>query len=458
MSALWLIDRMLKWQAEPALVWCNQMATYSDIVEGVTFWQAHLDEHGVEPGQVVALRGDYTPQAVALLVALINRGAIIVPLTAAAEIQREEFLEIAEVEVVLALDDADGWSFEKRDVTVTNSLILQLRAAGEPGLVLFSSGSTGKSKAALHNFTNLLEKFKVERHKMCTMTFLLLDHIGGINTLLYTLSNGGTVVSVKNRDPDSVCQAIERYGVELLPTSPTFLNLLLISEAYKRYDLSSLKLVTYGTEVMPASTLQRIHQLLPSVRLLQTYGLSELGILRSKSKDSGSLWVRMGGEGFETKIVEGILWVRAQSAMLGYLNAPSPFDEAGWMNTSDMVEVNGDYIRILGRKSEIINVGGEKVYPAEVESVLLQMDNIKDAVVIGEKNPITGQMVVAQLNLFEPEDPVTLKKRIRLYCQDKLARFKIPIKIETVNDKQYNARFKRLRKSQGSQIGEQDHV
>lgn len=444
----WLLDRMSQWRAEPAIITPCVTTTYRDFLEMVTVWQAHLDEHEVRRGQVVALCGDYTPKVCALLLALIDRGAIIVPLTEAAEVHRQKFLNIAEVEVVLTFNNAGGWALEKRNLTATNPLVQQLRTEGEPGLVLFSSGSTGESKASLHNFTSLLEKFKVARHKMCTLIFLLLDHIGGINTLLYTLSNGGAIVSVLSRDPDTVCQAIEHYRVALLPTSPTFLNLLLISEAYKRYDLSSLKMITYGTEVMPASTLQRIHSLLPDVQLLQTYGLSELGILRSKSKDSGSLWVKVGGEGFQTKVVDGVLWVKAQSAMLGYLNAPSPFDAEGWMNTSDMVEVDGEYIHFLGRKTEIINVGGEKVYPAEVESVLLQMDNIKDAVVVGEKSPITGNIVVARVNLFEPEDLSALKKRIRAFCANKLAQFKIPVKVEVVERDQFSARYKKLRKSE----------
>jgi acyl-CoA synthetase (AMP-forming)/AMP-acid ligase II len=445
MAIEWLFDRMRQWQANPAIVWADTAATYGALLEAVGRWKVELDTHGMPPGTVVALRGDYTPRAVALLLALIDRGAIVVPLTEAAEVHRQEFLDIAEVEVVIAFDDADGWTWEKRDVTVSNPLNRQLRAAGEPGLVLFSSGSTGKSKAALHNFTRLLEKFKVERQRLCTLTFLLLDHIGGINTLLYNLSNGGLVVSIRTRDPEVVCRAIAKYRVQLLPTSPTFLNLLLISEAYQRHDLSSLELVTYGTEVMPESTLARIHALFPNVRLLQTYGLSELGILRSKSKDSGSLWVKVGGEGFETKVVDGMLWVRAQSAMLGYLNAPSPFDAEGWMNTGDMVEVDGEYIRILGRKSEIINVGGQKVYPAEVESIILQMDNVKDVVVMGEKNPITGQIVTARVNLFAPEELQAFKKRLRAFCGDKLPLFKVPAKIEIVGREQFNARYKRKR-------------
>ncbi len=437
---------MSGWMKEPALVWRDQTTTYKELLFRVEQWQSNLDGQQVGSGQVVALDGDYSPNTVAALLALIHRGAIVVPITPAAAAQRQEFFEIAQVEGVITLDETDQFSIYRRGITAKHPLIVQLREQGDPGLVLFSSGSTGKSKAALHNFTKLLEKFKVPRKKMCTLTFLLLDHIGGLNTLFYTLSNGGTVVSVRSRDPDVVCQAIERHGVQLLPTSPTFLNLLLISEAYKRHDLSSLKLITYGTEVMPESTLHRIHEIFPDVRLQQTYGLSELGILRSKSKDNDSLWVKIGGEGFQIKVVDGILWVKAESAMLGYLNAPSPFDDEGWMNTGDMVEVDGEYVRILGRQSEIINVGGQKVYPAEVESVLLQMDNVSDVVVVGERNPITGQIVTARVNLRQPEDPRLFKQRMYAFCRDKLASYKIPVKVEILSQEQYNARYKRMRR------------
>jgi acyl-CoA synthetase (AMP-forming)/AMP-acid ligase II len=347
---------------------------------------------------------------------------------------------------VVAFQAADEFTSARREVEPENPITRGLIATGDPGLVLFSSGSTGKSKAALHNFARLLEKFQVRRHSLVTLTMLLLDHIGGINTLLYILSNGGTIVAVETRDPDHVCRAIESHKVELLPTSPTFLNLLLISEAWRRYDLSSLKRITYGTEVMPPGTLARLHQVLPEVELLQTYGLSELGILRSKSRSSDSLWVKVGGEGFETKIEGGTLRIRARSAMLGYLNAPSPFDADGWFNTGDSVEVDGEYIRILGRVSEIINVGGEKVYPAEVEDALQTMPNVRDVAVTGASNPITGQIVVARFNLFEPEELPAFRRRLREYCKGRLAPFKVPAKIEIVDEAQYSERFKKMRR------------
>jgi acyl-CoA synthetase (AMP-forming)/AMP-acid ligase II len=234
--------------------------------------------------------------------------------------------------------------------------------------------------------------------------------------------------------------------VELLPTTPTFLNLLLLSESFRHYDLSSLKLITYGTEVMPESVLKRIHQALPNARLLQTYGLSELGILRSKSKDSGSLWVKIGGEGFDTKVVDDILWIRAHSAMMGYLNAPSPFTKDGWFITGDAVEVDGDYIRILGRKSELINVGGEKVYPAEVESVLQTMEGVEDVAVIGEPNPLTGHIVKARVKLATGEAVGKFRKRMREFCRGKLPNYKIPQKIVLESKELHEDRFKKMRR------------
>jgi acyl-CoA synthetase (AMP-forming)/AMP-acid ligase II len=283
------------------------------------------------------------------------------------------------------------------------------------------------------------------------ITFLLFDHIGGINTLFYILSNGGCAITLATRSPQTVCEAIEKYKAQVLPTSPTFINLLLLSEVAGHYDLSCLELISYGTEVMPEATLKRATQTFPSVRFLQMYGLSELGILRSKSRASDSLWVKIGGEGFETRIANGLLEIKAQSAMLGYLNAPSPLTEDGWLKTGDAVEVDGEYIKILGRQSEIINVGGEKVYPAEVENVLAQLEGVVDVVVHGESNVLTGQMVVAEVALSTAEAAPDFKRRLRSFCNGLLKNYQIPQKIVIVDHDLHSARFKKSRKFTGTE-------
>jgi acyl-CoA synthetase (AMP-forming)/AMP-acid ligase II len=179
--------------------------------------------------------------------------------------------------------------------------------------------------------------------------------------------------------------------------------------------------------------------------LLQTYGLSEIGILRSKSKGSDSLWVKVGGEGFKTRIVDGMLEIKAQSAMLGYLNAQSPFTKDGWFKTGDAVEVNGEYIKILGRKSGIINVGGEKVYPQEVESVIQEMDNVAEVTVYGEKNPIIGNIVCAKVSLRVNDDHKEFIHTLKKYCSERLQNYKIPVKVIVTDTKQHSKRFKKVR-------------
>ena len=447
-SINWLLTRMSQWSDDPAIVAEDRVYSYRHIADDFDTWRRRLAEDEVYPGKVVALEADYSAGAIALLLALIYNKNIVVPLQNVTDSGLASYRETAEVNISYTQLHGESFTMERLGTEVKNPVTRRLVDGGDPGLVVFSSGTEGSPKAILHSFPKLLEKFKTQRKRLCTLSFLLFDHLGGINTLLYTLSNGGTLVVARERNPESVCRLVEKYRVQLLPTSPTFCNLLLISDVYKRYDLSSLELITYGTEVMPESTLRRLRQLLPNVRLQQTYGLSELGVLRSKSKSSDSLWVKVGGEGFQTKVVDGTLWIRADSAMVGYLNAPDPFDSEGWFNTEDLVEVDedGEYIRLLGRRSDIINVGGEKVYPAEVESVLQQMPNVRDVVVYGESNSLMGKVPVARINLFESEDSASFTKRMRGYCRQKLTLHKIPVRVELLETDQFNSRYKRLRR------------
>lgn len=440
-----LLESFAKHASNEAIVWKEQVFSYRWMLDSVHARLEFLQKR-LAPNSVVSLEADFSPNAVAVLLALIECGCVVVPLTESVSHKKAEFRDVSEVETMITVNDKDELTLESTGKTAQHEYLLKLKKEKHPGLILFSSGSTGKSKAALHDFVPLLEKFKVPRHAMKTVTFLLFDHIGGVNTLLYTLANGGCVVTVAERTPESVCRAIEKHQVETLPTSPTFINLLLLSEAYTRFDLSSLKLVTYGTEVMPESTLLRFNHLFPQIRLLQTYGLSEIGIMRSKSKSSDSLWVKIGGEGFETRIMNHILEIKAQSAMLGYLNAPSPFTEDGWFHTGDVVEVEGEYMRILGRQSEIINVGGEKVYPAEVESVLQLMDGVEDVAISAEKNPITGNLVKARVKLSTEETVGEFRKRMREFCKGKLDAFKVPQKVVLVEAAMYGERFKKMRR------------
>lgn len=439
----WLLQRMHARAEAPAVAAGVTVTRFGELLDRLEAWRRLLAREGLRR-RVVSVEGEYGVEAIAAGLAAIEAGNIVVPIAGSSRPHLDEFLAIAEVEHRIDLNAAPV-APAATGHRATHALFRTLFERRSAGLVLFSSGSTGKHKAAVHDLAPLLEKFQTPRHRYRTLVFLQLDHIGGINTLLYTLANTGTIVIADGRGPGAVCEAIARHQVELLPTSPTFLNLLLLSEEHLRHDVSSLRLITYGTEPMPESTLRRTRAAFPNARLLQTYGLSELGILRSQSRDSGSLWVRVGGDGYETRIADGRLWVRARSAMLGYLNAPSPFDADGYFDTGDLVEVDGEWIRILGRSSDVINVGGNKVFPTEVENTLLGLDNVEDVVVRGEANALTGQAVVAAVRLSRAESAGAFKARMRAYCRPRLAAYKIPVKVEFA-EALHSERFKKMRR------------
>ena len=154
----------------------------------------------------------------------------------------------------------------------------------------------------------------------------------------------------------------------------------------------------------------------------------------------------VGPAPIRTEIVDGILYIRAKLAMMGYLNAASPFDEDGWFNTKDKVITNEDgYIKILGRTTDLINVGGEKVYPNEVESVLLSADGVKDAHVYGEDNPITGKAVVADIFVDAENNNRDFIRYLRRFCAEHLERFKRPVSFRLTDKAFYGERFKKKR-------------
>ena len=142
---------------------------------------------------------------------------------------------------------------------------------------------------------------------------------------------------------------------------------------------------------MDEPTLSVLCELLPQVDFRQTFGMSELGILRVKSEARNSLFMKIGGEGIEFRVIDSVLEIRAQFRMLGYLNALSPFDSDGWYNTKDVVEIKDGLIKVTGRSSDVINVGGLKFMASEVERIALNFDGVAFAKVTPGANPITGE-------------------------------------------------------------------
>ena len=422
-----------KWNSidYPFLIYNNKELFFNDISK-----QETIDISEIKNGDVVAVIGDFNPQSILILLKLIEKNVILVPLTIDTKLQHEYFFESAFVDFVV-----EDNTIKKINHNRKHELITKLKKEKHGGLVLFSTGTTGSPKAILHDLTQFMKRFETPRPTLKTINFLLFDHIGGLNTLLHTLFNKGTIVAPKTRNVQDILKVCKKYNVELLPTTPTFLRMMLFSESIPNDIPKSLKIITYGTERMDQSTLDRLCKLLPLVDFRQTFGMSELGIVRVKSQSRNSLFMKIGGEGVETRVKDNVLEIRSQTRMLGYLNSDNPFYDNGWYNTGDIVEEKNDYIKVIGRTNEVINVGGLKFMASEVEKVALQFEGVELAKAEGNFNPITGQHV--ELTIQSSPNIDFDKAKLKSFLKNVLPSHMFPKRLK-VSKSFISHRFKRI--------------
>lgn len=401
----------------------------TELVAAVDSWKEKLQPALPHSGAVLGLQAQLGFESLACLLAAWQLRAIVALLPLGSD--RAQSARDALCELVVCADAGGEWQIEVARAIGRDPLLESLRAQGEPGVILFTSGSSGRPRAAVHALSRLWGKYGNRGRALRTLAMLQMDHLAGLDALLYTLHAGGAVVTARARTPEAACEAIEAARVEVLAASPSFLRLLCLTDSAWLADLSSVAIVTYGSEAMDPATLARVNALFPRARISQKYGTTELGAPRTASEASDSLWIRLGGEGVEVQVRDGVLWMRSPYQFLGYLGLPSPFDADGWYCTGDRVECRDGWIRILGRASELISVGGEKVTPAQVEAAILELPEVAAVVVSGEANALLGQIVVARVELGAalPGDP---ERRIRQHCRQRLPAWQVPVRVEVV--------------------------
>ena len=424
--------------------------TWEDFGDAFEAARRQCLEAGVAPGSVIVTPGEASWESLAWLFGAAATQAVVVPLRRerVAELHGwKNFIEIG----WLAQDGGIARVGEGTMSPVAERLLGELRARDHAGLVLATGGTTGTPKLVLHDLAVLLTTVPVRAGRAKrTLPLMRFDHIGGLDMAWRALAGGQVLVAPPvELNPEAVAVTIARHRVEVMPATPSFLNLLLMAEIHRTHDLSSLRVVPYGAEPMPVGLLARLRAALPEVEFVQRFGTSETGALPVQNIGAGLL-LREDQAGFAWKIVDDELWVQSPARALGYLAGNSQgFDVAGWFRTGDLAERLPDgTVRVLGRREELINVGGEKVLPAEIEGVLLAHPMVADCRVGPEPSAVLGQIVAAEIVWRGPErDAVAVKRQLHAFGAGRIARQKLPTVVRLVEKIEATRNLKKLRAS-----------
>lgn len=439
----WIDQQFAEFGAKLACYEGGRTWTYADFVAEVGRIEALLSPAMGQAPAVIAIQTAGTMHVLAAVLAIVRLKQVALPQSS--EMPMAEQVEQQRIAGARFVLSAEGLRL-RPPIASASKLINQLAARGHAGLILFSSGTSGEPKGMLHDLNALLDRYSEVRPRADrTLQLLLADHIGGLDSAFRTLFAGSTLVVPEARSALAVGAAVERYDVNILPASPTFLNLMLLAHVPEKFDCSSLEVIAYGAEPMSTRLLGRLVEAFPNAAFQQKFGTSETGAIRIKSQSTDSVYFRIEDSGVEWRVQDAELWLKTSSRILGYLNADESSLEAdGWYRTGDLVEeAAGGYFRIIGRRSQLINVGGQKVHPAEVEQVIAEIEGVEACLVYAKPAAVTGSIVACVILPSSNQDLRTWKRLIRQHCRGRIADWKIPVAVELCAELSMTDRLKR---------------
>ncbi|MES2535358.1 MAG: class I adenylate-forming enzyme family protein [Pseudomonadota bacterium] len=429
---------------------------------------ANLAARGVTQGDRVAVMLDNRIEAVIGVIAIARLGAILVPI--GTRLRRPEISHIFEDAQPVAVIHGAEFTGELPDAGPAaamrfacgsaqwNALLEQNNAPPLPPVtvgeqdvfgILYTSGTTGRPKGAMLTHLNVVHSCMhwEDAHHMSrderTVLCVPWSHVAGLcGVVLPFLHIGGTLVLMaefKRRDFLLLAQT-EHITHALLV--PAMYGLCLLEPDLASFDLGAWRLGVYGSAPMPEPTIRRFAQAFPNLQMCNCYGATETtspatmmppgdGVAHAgsigKAVPCGDIRV-MDEQGRELPAgEEGELWIAGPMVVPGYWRNPdanaSSF-AAGYWKSGDIGAIDAQgYVRIADRKKDMINRGGFKVYPAEVESVLTGISGVIEAAVVGQPDEMLGESVIAFLNVTGDGIDET---QVRGYCAARMADYKVP--------------------------------
>lgn len=437
------------------------------------------EEHGVRPGDRVAIAAANSQAWIETFWATVSIGAVAVgcnawwaprelehalqltrPVLVVADERRRA--QLPSTLPVLAIEsDVDRLAKAHPDAPLPSADV----AEDDPAVILFTSGTSGRPKGAVHTHRNLCSVLGFHRHNDAVAAaygdpvapqdkvYLLampLFHVGSLHNLAVPrLATGSTVaLHLGAFDPARVLQLVQDARVTHWGAVPTMANRLLEFDRVRDYDTSSLYAFALASAPSSAAFKERLRSHLPFAgALVDSYGLTEsctavaVATPMDVAEGSGTLGTPVIGVEMEVRDPfgevlppgeEGEICVRSAYNMLGYWEDPeataAAIDADRWLHTGDIGSFDDrGRIRLAARRSDLIIRGGENVYPAEVEGVLVEHPAVRECVVFAVPHDDLGQEVAAVVVPADPEaDDATLAPLLQQYAARELAHYKVP--------------------------------
>ena len=480
MVADWIADNAGRYPGKVAIRFPGRDLTYAEFAALIERVAGALAAHGVRRGEAVSYLGYNSPEMLALLFACARLGALFMPLNwrlAAPEhrqmlqdcppkvlVVEPDFLAptaalgetLSGMALVVAGGTAPGWMEWRRFCDSGGGPLPPRDAADEDGplLICYTSGSTGKPKGVLlsQRALEVNAENSVDMHALTAadviLTTLPLFHVGGLNNQTTpALKAGCTVVLHSKFDPGATFDAIERDGITLTVLVPAQLDMMMAGPRWAKANFAGLRMITTGSTIVPRHVIDAVHA--KGVPLAQVYGSTETCPIAVYLKSDDAMQkpgstgrvakcCRMRLVGADGKDVAqgetGEIWIQGGNVMSGYWQAPQATEAVlrdGWFRSGDMGHLDEDgYLYVDGRSKDMIITGGENVYPAEIENLLIGSPDIAEASVVGKADPRWGEVVVA---VVVPRQGRSLASdQVLQLLEGRIARYKHPKEVFVV--------------------------
>jgi cyclohexanecarboxylate-CoA ligase/acyl-CoA synthetase len=458
----WADDTLTRWLARhvqerpdaPALVLHDVLFSWNDLEKRVLSTAAGLRARGIGRGDVVALQLPNTPEFILSYLAIARLGAVTCTLHMpyrGAEVHALMRHSGARLAICLPqskeMFEGRGIAFaeiEHREPLVSDP---DAPRPSDPFLLLYTSGTTAAPKGVVHPYRTILGNGRVSapehglHEKSRVLCAAPLSHLYGLYSLHCAWAVGACSVLLPAFKPDDLGSIVEHLKPTALWTAPAHVAACRAAGALERYDWSSLELAIVSGSIAPPSLIRYFAEKLPRCAVTQLWGMTELQAgLYTRPGDPFEMSATSAGRpspGTELRLSsQGELEVRGPSLFSDYLNDPAETQKAftadGWFRTGDLGEARGEYFAITGRSKDLINRGGVKINPADVEMLLDSHPKVLQSALVPMPDAVLGEKACVFISLKNPADPVSLEELVTYLMGKEIARNKLPERLVIV--------------------------